>query len=82
MSCINEREMLQTKFDREIEKISSMSTVNTIPKELDVLENKHFLRITTSDATAKTLTALMNENNSCIGILSPDGGQFNIIARM
>ena len=82
LSCINERKMLQTRLDREIEKNSGMSTVNAIQKELDPLEDKHFLRLITSDTTAEALAALMSENDGRMGILSDEGGQFNIMAGM
>lgn len=82
LSCINEIKMLQTRLDREIEKNSGMGTVNAIQKELDSLEDKHFLRLITSDTTAEALAALMSENDGRMGILSDEGGQFNIMAGM
>lgn len=82
LSCINEKKMLQTRLEREIEKNSGMGTVNAIQKELDSLEDKHFLRLITSDTTAEALAALMSENDGRMGILSDEGGQFNIMAGM
>ena len=74
--------MLESRLSREIEKNSGMETVNAIQNELDALEPKHFMRLITSDATAEALAAIMGENDGKMGILSDEGGQFNIMAGM
>ena len=82
LSYLNEKKMLESRLSREIEKNSGMETVNAIQNELDALEPKHFMRLITSDVTAEALAAIMGENDGKMGILSDEGGQFNIMAGM
>lgn len=76
----NTKRILEIKLRNSIEKAEEQTIVNSVQNELDSLIPKRELKLITTDATPEALAAIMAENNEKMGILSPEGGIFDVIS--
>ncbi len=78
----NTKKLLETKLSKAIEKGSVIQEIRDIQEELNSLEPKKELKLITTDVTAEALASIMLDNNGNMGILSPEGGVFDVISGM
>lgn len=78
----NTKKLLETKLSKAIEKGSDIQEIRDIQEELNSLEPKKELKLITTDVTAEALASIMLDNNGNMGILSPEGGVFDVISGM
>lgn len=78
----NTRKQLECKLHRAIEKDEPMDTVKEIQQEINTLPPVDEMKLITTDVTAEALAAIMSDNNDTMGIMSPEGGIFDVISGM
>lgn len=78
----NTRKQLECKLHRAIEKDEPMDTVKEIQQEINTLPPVDEMKLITTDVTAEALAGIMSENDEVMGILSPEGGIFDVISGM
>ena len=78
----NSKKMLETKLNKAIEKGEENETVRDIQTELNALVPVKEKKLITTDVTAEALAAIMSENDGIMGIMSPEGGIFDVISGM
>lgn len=78
----NTKKLFETKLSKAIEKGSDIQEIRDIQEELNSLEPKKELKLITTDVTAEALASIMLDNNGNMGILSPEGGVFDVISGM
>lgn len=78
----NEKKMLEIKLNKAIEKGTDKDTVREIQAEINALKPVKELKLITTDVTAEALAAIMSDNNDSMGIMSPEGGVFDVISGM
>lgn len=78
----NSKKMLDTKLNKAIEKGEDGSVIRDIQMEINALQPVKEMKLITSDVTAEALAAIMSDNNDTMGILSPEGGIFDVISGM
>lgn len=59
-----------------------MDTVKEIQQEINTLPPVDEMKLITTDVTAEALAGIMSENDEVMGILSPEGGIFDVISGM
>ena len=78
----NTRKQLECKLHRAIEKNEPMDNVKEIQQEINTLPPVDEMKLITTDVTAEALAGIMSENDEVMGILSPEGGIFDVISGM
>lgn len=78
----NTRKQLECKLHRAIEKDEPMDTVKEIQQEINTLPPVDEKKLITTDVTVEALASIMSENDEVMGILSPEGGIFDVISGM
>lgn len=78
----NSKKMLDTKLNKAIEKGEDGSVIRDIQMEINALQPVKEMKLITTDVTAEALAAIMSDNNDTMGILSPEGGIFDVISGM
>lgn len=78
----NSKKMLDTKLNKAIEKGEDGSVIRDIQMEINTLQPVKEMKLITTDVTAEALAGIMSENDEVMGILSPEGGIFDVISGM
>lgn len=78
----NTRKQLEYKLHRAIEKDELVDKVREIQQEINDLPPVNEMKLITTDVTAEALAGIMSENDEVMGILSPEGGIFDVISGM
>lgn len=78
----NTRKQLEYKLHRAIEKDEPVEKVKEIQQEINDLPPVTEMKLITTDVTAEALAGIMSENDEAMGILSPEGGIFDVISGM
>ena len=78
----NTRKQLEYKLHRAIEKDEPVEKVKEIQQEINDLPTVTEMKLITTDVTAEALAGIMSENDEAMGILSPEGGIFDVISGM
>lgn len=78
----NTQKQLEYKLHRAIEKDNSVDKVREIQQEINDLPPVTEMKLITTDVTAEALAGIMSENDEAMGILSPEGGIFDVISGM
>ena len=74
--------MLDSKLNKAIEKGEDSSVIRDIQMEINNLQPVKEMKLITTDVTAEALAAIMSDNNDTMGIMSPEGGIFDVISGM
>lgn len=78
----NSKKMLDSKLNKAIEKEEDSSVIRDIQMEINDLPPVNEMKLITTDVTAEALAAIMSDNNDTMGIMSPEGGIFDVISGM
>ena len=78
----NSKKMLDSKLNKAIEKGEDSSVIRDIQMEINDLQPVKEMKLITTDVTAEALAAIMSDNNDTMGIMSPEGGIFDVISGM
>lgn len=78
----NSKKMLDSKLNKAIEKGEDSSVIRDIQMEINALQPVKEMKLITTDVTAEALAAIMSDNNDTMGIMSPEGGIFDVISGM
>lgn len=78
----NSKKMLDSKLNKAIEKGEDSSVIRDIQMEINALQPVKEIKLITTDVTAEALAAIMSDNNDTMGIMSPEGGIFDVISGM
>jgi hypothetical protein len=78
----NSKKMLDSKLNKAIEKGEDGSVIRDIQMEINTLQPVKEMKLITTDVTAEALAAIMSDNNDTMGIMSPEGGIFDVISGM
>lgn len=78
----NSKKMLDTKLNKAIEKGEDGSIIRDIQMDINALQPVKEMKLITTDVTAEALAGIMSENDEVMGILSPEGGIFDVISGM
>lgn len=78
----NNKKLLEVKLNKAIDKGSDMNEIRSIQEELNMLRPVKEMKLITTDVTAEALASIMYDNNGNMGILSPEGGVFDVISGM
>lgn len=78
----NSKKMLETKLNKAIDKGEDFSVIRDIQTEINELRPVKEMKLITTDVTAEALAAIMSDNNGTMGIMSPEGGIFDVISGM
>ena len=78
----NSKKMLDSKLNKAIEKGEDSSVIRDIQMEINNLQPVKEMKLITTDVTAEALAAIMSDNNDTMGIMSPEGGIFDVISGM
>ncbi len=78
----NTRRQLELKLNKAIEKDKDADTIKEIQMELNALTPVSELKLITTDVTAEALAGIMSVNGEVMGIMSPEGGIFDVISGM
>lgn len=78
----NSKKMLDSKLNKAIEKGEDNSVIRDIQMEINALQPVKEMKLITTDVTAEALAAIMSDNNDTMGIMSPEGGIFDVISGM
>lgn len=78
----NTRKQLESKLNKAIEKEQDTDSIKEIQMELNSLTPVSELKLITTDVTAEALAAIMQDNGEVMGIMSPEGGIFDVISGM
>lgn len=78
----NNKKLLESKLNKAIDKGSDLQEIRSIQEKINLLKPVKEMKLITTDVTAEALASIMYDNNGNMGILSPEGGVFDVISGM
>ena len=78
----NKKRVLEIKLRNAVEGAESQDIINSCQDDLNSLDPCRELKLITTDTTPEALAAAMADNNGKMGILSPEGGIFDVLSGM